>query len=142
MFTRRTRFGYRRQIMTPPETRAYEREVATHVKAALQRHGHSIYLGPLSVRVEFFFHDRHVRRHHTKAPDLDNLLKALFDALNGVLWKDDRQIDFITAAKRFTQGESYIALQVVEDHSLPDLGAQAVPPRSAPLASTDDSTGK
>lgn len=29
---------------------------------------------------------------HAKAPDRDNLMKSLQDALNGLLWSDDRQI--------------------------------------------------
>lgn len=29
---------------------------------------------------------------HDKAPDRDNLMKSLQDALNGLLWKDDRQL--------------------------------------------------
>lgn len=31
-------------------------------------------------------------RQHTGAPDLDNLAKQVLDALNGVAWKDDRQV--------------------------------------------------
>lgn len=36
---------------------------------------------------------------HTKKPDLDNLLKFIFDCLNGVAWKDDSQIATFTANK-------------------------------------------
>lgn len=31
-------------------------------------------------------------KYHTKKPDLDNLIKFVKDALNGVYWKDDCQI--------------------------------------------------
>ena len=30
--------------------------------------------------------------YHTKKPDLDNMLKFIKDALNGIYWKDDSQI--------------------------------------------------
>jgi Holliday junction resolvase RusA-like endonuclease len=38
---------------------------------------------------------------HTKRPDLDNALKLVMDALNGVAYKDDSQIDRIEAVKRY-----------------------------------------
>lgn len=37
-------------------------------------------------------------------PDLDNYLKAIQDALDGVLWKDDGQVVQITAAKLYADG--------------------------------------
>lgn len=39
---------------------------------------------------------------HTKAPDLDNLIKIL-DAFNGVFWIDDRQIYKIKASKYYSR---------------------------------------
>lgn len=57
---------------------------------------------------------------HTKRPDLDNLAKFTLDAANGVLWKDDAQIESLTLKKYWgyeprtiiivdylTEGESY-----------------------------------
>ena len=32
------------------------------------------------------------RRLHTAKPDIDNVLKAVLDALNGIAWKDDAQV--------------------------------------------------
>lgn len=40
---------------------------------------------------------------HTQTPDLDNLVKAICDACNGVLWKDDSQIAIISAQKIWNQ---------------------------------------
>lgn len=39
---------------------------------------------PVTVFVRFFF--------KTRAGDVDNCLKAVLDALTGVVWKDDRQV--------------------------------------------------
>ncbi|MDI9559696.1 MAG: RusA family crossover junction endodeoxyribonuclease, partial [Pseudomonadota bacterium] len=38
---------------------------------------------------------------HTKKPDLDNLLKALKDAMTGIVWHDDAQIVSLSARKDY-----------------------------------------
>ena len=48
--------------------------------------------GPVSIFVRATFTDH--RKH-----DLDNVLKALLDAMKGILWIDDDQIDEIVAVK-------------------------------------------
>ena len=40
-------------------------------------------------------------RAHTKKPDLDKLVRAVKDALTGVLWSDDSQVVTMTVAKRY-----------------------------------------
>lgn len=42
--------------------------------------------------------------HHTKKPDLDNLMKSLKDALTGVVWRDDSQVTAVTASKLIADG--------------------------------------
>ena len=39
--------------------------------------------------------------HHTKKPDLDNLLKAVKDALKGICYHDDAQVVMLEAAKYY-----------------------------------------
>jgi Holliday junction resolvase RusA-like endonuclease len=41
--------------------------------------------------------------HHTKTPDLDNLLKLVLDGLNGVAYIDDKQIIELSAAKFYAE---------------------------------------
>ena len=39
---------------------------------------------------------------HTKKPDIDNLTKFVFDALNGVYWRDDSIICWKETVKQYT----------------------------------------
>lgn len=41
--------------------------------------------------------------YHLKRPDVDNLLKLVCDALNGVAWKDDSDIASIFAVKGYSE---------------------------------------
>jgi Holliday junction resolvase RusA-like endonuclease len=38
----------------------------------------------------------------TTKPDIDNVEKAIFDGLNGVVWKDDVQVVSVTKRKRYS----------------------------------------
>lgn len=50
---------------------------------------------------------------HTSKPDLDNLIKGCTDALNGVVWQDDKQI-VVVEAKKLYGFEPRIELYVSE----------------------------
>lgn len=50
---------------------------------------------PLHVYLQFHFDNRR------SEPDVDNLIKFVFDALNGIFWLDDRYIERVTAVKCF-----------------------------------------
>lgn len=40
---------------------------------------------------------------HTSQKDIDNLQKLIFDALNGIFWKDDKQICWVEAQKKYSE---------------------------------------
>ncbi|HET8744295.1 MAG TPA: RusA family crossover junction endodeoxyribonuclease [Ramlibacter sp.] len=40
--------------------------------------------------------------HPTTKPDIDNVEKAIFDGMNGVVWKDDVQVVSVVKAKRYS----------------------------------------
>ncbi len=37
---------------------------------------------------------------HTKRPDLDNVLKAIKDGLNGIVWGDDSQVAVLRECRK------------------------------------------
>lgn len=45
-----------------------------------------------------------VGNYHTSKPDVDNLIKFVLDALNGIFWKDDGCISHVISAKIYTEG--------------------------------------
>ena len=47
-----------------------------------------------------------------KSPDLDNYVKLILDALNGLLWEDDRYIVEMHAGKFYTTGDPRTELMV------------------------------
>ena len=49
----------------------------------------------------------------TKKPDIDNMQKAVLDALNGLAWEDDSQIVKVTAEKEYAVNP-YVHLYVHE----------------------------
>ena len=51
-----------------------------------------------------------------RKPDLDNFLKLLLDAINGILVEDDAQITSISAKKRWTtKNYGYITIKLCPD---------------------------
>lgn len=73
--------------------------------------------GALCVEMDFYFtRPKSVKRpYHTVKPDVDNLVKAVLDNGNEILWKDDRQIVQIIASKHYAEeAKTVIKVGVVE----------------------------
>lgn len=49
---------------------------------------------------------------HDRKPDADNLVKAVKDSLNGLLWRDDSQIALLSVAKLVASGEEQPGVEV------------------------------
>ena len=49
---------------------------------------------------------------HTKRPDVDNLAKAVLDAMNGIAYHDDSQITQLNVVKAYT-GLPHITVQII-----------------------------
>lgn len=104
---RRARNGH---FYTPQPTVEYEREVAWRSKIAMK--GRLPFICPVSVSIEIrlvpprsWYASKQVRALNGELRpsrfDLDNCVKALTDGMNGIVYKDDRQIYEITAFKAY-----------------------------------------
>lgn len=100
---------------TPTRTRIYEtllRRLAKRewgTKAPLT--------GPIEVYSVFFLSKGKsvTRKYPSVRPDADNYLKALYDALNGVVWKDDAQIVKAVCEKQYSfTGSPWIRVHVTQ----------------------------
>lgn len=108
---RATIAGGHARMYTPEKTVSYEGLVAHSAKVAMA--GEPLIDGPASVRLEIVCQvpaswSQKKRRaalsgtvYPTTKPDIDNVEKAIFDGLNGVVWSDDVQVVEVAKRKRY-----------------------------------------
>ena len=98
-------------MYTPQKTASYESLVALVAHQAMT--GLPPFVGPVSLSVVALFPIPRswARRRqeaartgaelHTKRPDLDNVVKAIKDGLNGIVWRDDCQVVVMQCRKGY-----------------------------------------
>lgn len=106
----RPRFSRNGNTYTDSETRAYEKKIAAYYH---QAHGDFRLPDSALIALEVTAHYQ-IPKSATKAirasmeagtvrpsrkPDIDNVLKIVLDALNGVAYKDDSRVVFVAARK-------------------------------------------
>jgi Holliday junction resolvase RusA-like endonuclease len=95
---------------TPKRTREYEDLIRMSWR-------HGMLEGPLFVEMFFNFPipkrgtPLMVGQPHLKRPDLDNLVKAVLDGLQGKAFKDDSEICMINASKTYNT-DPYVAVRI------------------------------
>lgn len=104
------RAGFAR-LYTPEKTASYESRVAMAGHMAMG--DCSVLDGPVAVRLDIqvqipasWSKKKQAAAlagqiHPTTKPDIDNVEKAVFDGLNGVVWKDDVQVVEVSKRKRY-----------------------------------------
>jgi len=100
----RPRFTRSGHVYTPKPTTDFE----SYIRKCAQMMFDEPYLKAVEVRVIFNFKKAKTCKlvKCTKRPDLDNLLKGVLDALNGVAFKDDSQVTRIVSEKNFSETDN------------------------------------
>jgi Holliday junction resolvase RusA-like endonuclease len=98
----------------PKDSRQYKDNVAAQIVAQ-----QPVFCeGPLRVELCFYLpRPKTLSKkvlHHTKKPDLDNLIKGTKDAMKGIVWRDDSQVVNLEAAKIYTETEPKVEIRVKE----------------------------
>ena len=98
-------------VYTPKKTKDYEREIATAYRTQCR----GIFSGAVAIEIHAYYEipksasrKRGLdmvsdRERPTKKPDVDNIAKAVCDALNGVAYKDDSQVVDLTVRKYYSK---------------------------------------
>lgn len=112
---------------TPSKTKSYENDVATYAKMAMDFK--RPLTGPLKVSLLFIFEAHKAPKwkrelelagevSHTMKPDIDNLVKSIFDGFNGVVWHDDCQVVRKNAEKRYgLEPCAYAVVETIDKYS-------------------------
>jgi Holliday junction resolvase RusA-like endonuclease len=107
-----TVIGGHARAYTPPKTASIEQMVRGFGAAAMT--GKELFEGPLHLSIAISLErpaswSKRKRAENpipTGKPDLDNVLKLIGDAFNGIIWRDDSQIASIMVTRQFvTDGE-------------------------------------
>lgn len=115
----RPRFTKGGHAYTPESYKGYEERIASEYA---RKGGRSFGSSPVRVRIAVY---RHLPKsakpgHDTLKPDIDNILKAVLDALTGVAYDDDRQVVEVEICKKprgYIDGADDMILLEVEDAS-------------------------
>lgn len=109
-FARRGNFV---RTFTPEKTASYENLV--RVKAEEAMRGRQAFDGAVHVRIDIYvmppasWSQKKQRAalagevHPTSKPDIDNVIKGIFDAMNEIVWCDDKQACSVMVVKRYDQ---------------------------------------
>ena len=118
--------GHAVTYQAPKAHPIHQFKFACREQAARAMDGQPPMLGPIRLTVTFLMprpkymmtakYPNREMPPHIKRPDLDNLIKAVKDALSGVAWKDDCQVCSIIAEKAYTEkSESPCVMIVAEE---------------------------
>lgn len=117
--------GKHARMFTPEKTVAYESLVGLFASQAMQ--GKPLIAGPVSVSMMLVFgipaswskkkrtQAQNAEIWPTTKPDMDNVVKAVFDAINGVVWVDDVQVVNLAVSKSYgDQPAVHVAVMPME----------------------------
>jgi Holliday junction resolvase RusA-like endonuclease len=103
-----SRRGNKVVTFTPRETQIYEQNVKSLAQVAML--GKAMLEGPVKVTITAYFAHKKKTGWHISRPDIDNVVKAILDGLNGVVFSDDAVVAQLVASKHY--GEERVEVQV------------------------------
>lgn len=109
-----TRFDGKGHAHTDPRVKAWQNTVAWKAREAMQ--GREPLKGPVSVRAVFVLSNR-------RRVDCENLIKAVNDAMNGVVFADDSQVVNLHIVKHVKKSPG-VLVQVFPGSVLPLIQAK------------------
>jgi Holliday junction resolvase RusA-like endonuclease len=129
-------------VYTPPKTRAYEQQLAWASKEAMR--ARPPWVGPIRLEITAYMPipASWPQRRRSRAmegrelpeclPDADNVLKIIADALNGIVFVDDRQV-FDARIRKFYAAEPSVEITVetIDPLEVAAPPAPALPPIAA-----------
>ena len=103
----RPRFNMQGYAYTPRATELAELGMAEAIRAACAQHGWQVSQKPLSVGMDFFLGApaNPGQPYPAVKPDLDNLAKLVLDAMNGLVYDDDRRVISLVCRKGYGSPE-------------------------------------
>ena len=126
----RPRFTFTGHAYTPKATAEFEQLVAACARCAMLTSGQSPAEGCLHASMEFYYAppkswtaaekrrcEQAGRTPKTTKPDTDNLVKAVLDGMNGIVFKDDAQVTRVTALKAWSYRQNNTVLVTISDDS-------------------------
>lgn len=106
-----TTIGGHARMFTPAKTASYENLIAIAAQTAMA--GRELIAGPVLMELKIIVSvaqswSKKKRAEAlagevkpTKKPDIDNVLKAICDGINGIVFKDDVQVTNVSMSKKF-----------------------------------------
>lgn len=103
---------------TPKETKDYEKGIKNAVLRAIKDEDDNLYYKKLKMVIKVFYEpiksiskkkrNELIGTYYDKKPDIDNIIKSIMDALNKVVYEDDKQIVKIEAEKIYGEQDKII----------------------------------
>jgi len=95
----------------------YKQKIAWMYKSK----GGSLYDGIVNIKIDFFFmvpkswskKKKECMDEYLPKADVDNLAKAVLDALNGIAYEDDRQIQSLFVRKQYSKSNA-VVIEILE----------------------------
>ena len=102
----------------PAQCKSFKEVIAWHARLKMRERGiREATKAPIAISLIFGMGRSAEGAYHTKRPDIDNLAKAVKDALKGIVYADDSQIVEAHLFKQYGRPEVRIEIKTLEVHS-------------------------